>query len=94
MHTSHAKPSQWRIRSPENAGSDSDAVSTTDSVEFGQDVYRDGNDDTDVRTVRTVADISSQRIHWGGGGGGTLPEKVRGCEASHQKSDPKFRGKF
>ena len=28
------------------------------------------------------------------GGGGTLPEKVRRCEASHQKSDPKFSGKF
>ena len=29
-----------------------------------------------------------------GGGGGPLLEKVRGCEASHQKSDLKFRGKF
>ena len=34
-----------------NGGSDSGDVSSTDSVEFDQDVYRDGGDDTDGEDV-------------------------------------------
>ena len=44
---------QQRSTENGNGSSDSDEVSNTDSVEFDQDVYRDGGDDTDGEDVES-----------------------------------------